>query len=742
MHIDTLVIDQLALKSLDSALIEDEWFQEFNLPENNTILKRVKIGAIVYIISKEIPNEPGLLVIDLKATRLLAGEKNLRYRFERTLRVALRHFSREMAIPIKWQLFHQGSRISVYGETLAKRSGLRIYFDEAPEGGNDIFAYGSSVDPIKDFDSVVPNEHTYHKAIVAYEDAALTEVPAVTDGGNLGIVLAQPLGAHLSGAATLEEWYEKRLTTEQRSFVDCEHKAPVRLRGAAGTGKTQAVAIKALRDLYAAEAQGLETRIAVITHSSALAHDVVRGMFYALDPSAKWEKLKTASLWTGTLYELAQETLQYERKGLEPLSLDGRDGRNLQKLLIGDALDAAVKNPRLNLGILKNCSGHLQSMIAESQYRTLLIDELANEFACVIEAENIRKGSKEAEKYLNGSREAWQMALPTKEDRSFALEVHELYETDLMQQKFLSMDQMVSDFSRYLVTHEWRQLKERKGFDVVFVDEFHYFNRLEVMTFHNLFRTKAVHSGKAPLFMAYDLKQSPHDTALTAGGKSGSAYFKMAAAGKTELVEFKTVFRSTPEIAAFLKALDSSYPALGLEEEWSTYDARSKQDSGEKPILTVYKTDQSLLDGVISAASADIRSNRDGGRQVAVLCLNEHLFDIYKESGRIAGKIVSLTSRDQMSDLKYAKSRCVFSMPEYVAGLQFDVVYLIHADRAELAEESYSAGLHRRVVSRCYLGASRAAKKLIIAASEERGGPSEILQSALSENALIRHQGT
>jgi hypothetical protein len=736
MTIDTLVVDQISLTALDAALVENDWFGEFNVPNDNKSLRRIRQGNTVYLLSHDLLSDTGLLVVDLKATKLQTGEKNLRYRFERMLRVALRHFSREVAIPIKWQLFHSGSRISVYGETLAKQSGLRIYFDQAPLGQRNIFAYGSSIGAIKNFNTVPQDDQLYQAAVDGYEEAALTESRATVDGGHLGIVLAQPLGAQLSGSATLEEWYEKRLTVDQRRFIDCGHEIPVRLRGAAGTGKTQALAIKALRDLYAAERDGKDIRIAVITHSSALAHDVVRGMFYALDPSAKWENMKSARLWTGTLYELAQETLQYERKGLEPLSLDGREGRGLQRLLIGDALDALSKNARLTLGVLKSCSEQLQDRIKSRDARNSLIDDLANEFACVIEAENIRKGTKEAEKYLSGSREPWQMLLPTKEDRVMALELHEIYEGYLMQQKLLSMDQMTADFSRYLMTHEWRQLKERNGFDVVFVDEFHYFNRLEVTIFHHLFRTKAMSSGKAPLFMAYDLKQSPTDTALTAGGKSGSAYFAMAASGKTELVEFKTVFRSTPQIAAFLKDLDSSFPALGLEDEWATYNGTSDRDAGEVPTLVRYRTNQDLLVAVVDAAIADVRANKDGGRQVAVLCLNEYLFDIYKDTGRITEKIVALTSRDQMSDLRYAKSRCIFSMPEYVAGLQFDVVYLIHADKAELADESYSAGLHRRVVSRCYVGASRAAKKLVIAVSEERGGPSDILLSPLKEGTL------
>jgi len=737
MTIEALVVDQNVLTTLDSALVEDEWFKEFNLPDNHAALKRVRQGCYVYLLSQDPVHDPGLLVIDLKATKLLSGEKNLRYRFERIMRVAQRHFSREVSIPIKWQLFHQGSLISVYGDTLAKTSGLRLYFDQAPSGDRNIFAYGTSMGSLKDFDTVVKNLALYRSAVAGYEEAALTEVQASDDGGHLGIVLAQPLGAQFSGAATLEEWYDKRLTAEQRRFVDCGHKAPVRLRGAAGTGKTQAVAIKALRDLYAAEARGADVRIAIITHSSALAQDVVRGMFYALDPTAKWENLSHASLWTGTLYEFAQETLQYERKGLQPLSLDGRDGRSSQHLLINDALDAVTKNIRLNVSLLKKCSPGIQAKIASVQDRAALVSDLANEFACVIEAENIRKGSKEAEKYLTGSREAWQMALPTHEDRLLALELHEIYEADLTKQGLLSMDQMVADFSRYLTTHEWRQLKQRLGFDIVFVDEFHYFNRLEVMTFHSLFRTSALESGKLALFMAYDLKQSPNDTALTAGGKSGSQYFRRAVIGKTELVEFKTVFRSTPQIANFLKDLDSSFPAIGLEDEWQTYNGASVREGGEKPILLTFDTNQELLDQVVKEAGDDVRLNDEGGRQVAILCLNEHLFDIYRESGRVAGKIIALTSRDQMDDLRYAKSRCIFSMPEYVAGLQFDVVYLIHADKAELAEAQYSAGLHRRVVSRCYLGASRAAKKLVIAVSQERGGHSDILEAPLREGSLV-----
>lgn len=736
MTIKALVIEQTVVGALDAASFQDDWFEKFNLPEGQSGLKRVRRGDCVYLLSEKSSPEVALLIVDLEAMKLRNGQQNLRYRFERIIRVALHHFNRSVSIPIKWQVFHQGSLISVYGDTLAKTSGLRLYFDQSTLGGKNIFAYGTSEGTVKSFETVIKNEELYLRAVAGYEDAARTETDLTRRTGNSGIILGHPLGAQLSGGATLDEWYDKRLTSEQRRFVDSSHAAPVRLRGAAGTGKTQAVAIKALRDLYTADMQGKNLRVAIIAHSSALAHDVLRGMFYALDPSAEWENLSNASLWTGTLYEYAQEILQYERKGLQPLSLDGRDGRTLQKLLINDALDAVTKNARISLGLLKDCSPVLQDRIASQADRTALVEDFANEIACVIEANNVRKGSKEADRYVKKTRESWQMALPTPADRMLALEVHALYEADLIKQSLLSMDQMMADFGRYLVSHEWRQLKERNGFDLVFVDEFHYFNRLEVMTFHSLFRERASISGKIPLFMAYDLKQSPTDTVLNVGGRSGSQFFHMAATSKTELVEFKTVFRYTPQICEFLKDLDDSFPAIGLEDEWQSYSGHSAQDSGDRPSLHTFATNNELLESVLSAAASDVREHQKGGRQVAILCLNERLFDEYIKSKRVMDRTVVLTSRDQINDLRYAKSRCIFSIPEYVAGLQFDVVYLIHVDRAELREADYDVGLYRRTISRSYLGASRAAKKLVLATSEERGGKSDILNCPLAQGSL------
>ena len=732
MKIRTLVLDSEAVDALDSALIEDAWFQDFRLPPAVDKLKRVQIGDVLYLLSRSCDETSKLLIIDLEHIPILSPAERPRYPFERTLRVALHHFRPEVAIPVQWQAFHRDCLMSVYAENISKQSSQRLYFDQKPKCDDlgHIFAYASQPG-FKTFDEVQPNYGAYESAISAFVDAALTEPAPPVDTGNYGLLLSEPLGAQIAGGASLAEWYDRRVTAQQKDFIDRGLDAPVRLRGAAGTGKTQSIAIKCLRELTRLEEKGQPTRLAVITHSAALAHDVIRGMLFAMDQSEAWTRFKYAELWLGTLYQFAQEVLQYERKGLQPLSLDGREGREYQRMLIETALSEVKARPQFALELRANCSAAFQNLLADPN-PTPLVDEIMNEFSSVIDAENIQKGSQEAEHYYTGTREQWQLPL-NETDRKVVIDVHEVYSRMLQNERYLSMDQMIADFNRYLLTHEWRQLRDKDGFDVVFVDEYHYFNRAESTSLHHIFKSGAAIDGKLPLFMAYDLKQGPDDVAMTT---KGTLNFMATKAGRSELVELTEVFRSTPEIAAFMSDLDGAFPSLDLEGEWKPYAGISKNESGQIPLLRNYTSNTALIDDIFGAARVRALELKEGGRQVAVLCMNEHLFDKYREAGRVKDAFVPITARDQMNELKYAKRKCVFSMPEYVAGLQFDTVYLIHVDEADFEDKNRGSGFQRRYISRCYVGASRASQRLIIATSHERGGPSRILNGPIESGSL------
>lgn len=737
-----LILDQYAIGTLSNSAISEDWFENYAIPIDVKGLRRVNIGDCIYILSDRADESTRLLVINTSTSNVLNIPNSKRHLFSRILQVALVQFERgRVNLPVSWKSYRdslRSSRLSIYALTAAMGEGQRLYFETAPRHTNHVYAYALTQN-VADFDDVVADNDVFSGAWNNYVDALLAQ-PSPPDerGGALGIVLTPTLGSILVGNATLEEWYNRRLTKEQRAFVDKDHSAPVRLKGSAGTGKTVSMAIKCLRDVYRLDDEGANARVAFVTHSSALAYDVLPSMFYGLDPTHRWTQLKTAQLWLGSVYELAQDLLQYKDKGLKPLSTDGREGREFQQMLIDSAIKDCFKNTAFIQHLLPACSLDFQERVRSSNLRESFVNELANEFASVIDAEFIRLGKPEAARYLEDTREVWQMPLPTSAERSVVLRIHEAYCQELERSSTLSMDQMIADLSRYLTSHEWRQLRDRQGFSVIFIDELHYFNRAERMIFHSLFKSQAMTMGRrVPLFMAYDLKQSPSDVFMRNSRLDGAGnIFKSVGAGETDLVELKSIFRSTPQIASFLTDLDASFPALDLEDEWGRYASDVRTESGPTPQLKVYASSQSLIDDVY--ARAGVRARDIGGWNVAVLCLSERLFDIYRQAGRIANKHIVISGRDQIADLRYAGGRVILSMPEYVAGLQFENVFLIHIDRVEQAEDSFGVGPQRRFISRCYLGASRATRELFVASASDRGGPAAVLDGPLGRKSLQR----
>lgn len=732
MKISTLIIDEFSLASLEAAILDRGWFKEFSWPSLGGRVRRIENSGCVYLISNKATELSRYIVINVSDVFEVALSPQ--HVFDQIVRVALSVFERTSSIPFTWRSYNEGSRYSIYAQPEAIGKNQRIYFDKAPRESGNLYVY-SLTEGTVDFASVPENMNLYDRAMAKIEDALLEEASPEAGSGAYGIILNASLGAEYVGSATLEHWVSKKLTREQRIFVDRGYDEPVRLKGPAGSGKTLSMAIKCLKDIYAAEDAKRSVRFAFLTHSSAVAEETIPGMFSSLDPTLRWRELQYASLWVGSLYELAQEFLRYDQKNLQPLSTDGKEGREFQFLLIHDAIKKLSLDTMFMRGGLPKCSDKFKEYL-EKDRRHQFVRELMNEFACVIDAEGIRSGTHLSEKYIHAIRENWQLELPSLEDRLAVLRIHDAYVKDLEESNVLSLDQMIADFNRYLGLHEWSQLRERIGFDAIFVDELHYFNRAERMIFHNLFRRAATADGKMPIFMSYDLKQSPSDAMLGyREGETASNFFRRIGAGESQLVEFTKVFRSTPQITEFLADLDASFPALDLEDEWTSYRGVSNNADGDRPALMEYESNTALLDEVFEKAKDD--THEYGGKNVAVLCMNEDLFSKYLKAGRISGKYIPLTARDQIAELKYAGRRCVFSMPEYVAGLQFASVYLIHVDAAELADAT--AGQKRRMISKCYLGASRASLKLELSISKERGGRSEILQFAVQRGSLVPH---
>lgn len=736
-----VVLDQEAVRLISAAAISNEWLSSFDLPPEASSLRRVQVDDVVYVLSSQATESSRVLIADLRTEVSFTSLADPVLAFERTMHVALAMFERGVAIPLQWHCFRDGSRLSIYAGR--KKTRERIFFDQHPAGTNNLFAFAITPD-IREASSVQSDDKLFERAYDGLLDALLAppdSSPVNTQGS--GIVLSLPKGTLLAGGHTLQDWYDRVLTAEQRKFVDRELDRPVRLKGAAGTGKTLAMTVKCLRDFYRLADAGAKPRFAFITHSTSSVTDIVRPMLEELDPMHRWSSEPNATLEVASLYELAQSLSKYEQKMLVPLSLDGREGREFQRLLILDAIDQCLRSTRFAKQILPACREQFRHKFFDENERDVLALELMHEFGSVLDAERIRLGLQSGDDYLSSKRERWQMMLDSREERRAVLEVHDAYCRRLEHENVLSMDQMISDLNTYLLSHEWARLRERVGYDAVFVDELHYFNRAERMVFHSLFRKvvppsdreEREKSGRGlPLFMAYDLKQSTTEALLNGVADGGSNWIRALQAGPTDLDELTEVFRYSPQIAEVLSDLDSAFPALDLESEWAPLGVVSSATNGDVPELQIYERNVGLLDGVFAQAEREARAR--GGRNVAVLCVNDALFAQYLTVGRISGKFVPIEGREKLGDLKYAGKKCVFSMPDYVAGMQFDVVYLIHLDYAELGEDRENVGMRRRLISRAYLGASRAKSRLCIATSRERGGAADILRRSIDKGSV------
>jgi len=356
-----------------------------------------------------------------------------------------------------------------------------------------------------------------------------------------------------------------------------------------------------------------------------------------------------------------------------------------------------------------------------------------NEFACVLDADGVLQKPKLRQRYLKDGRQAWMLPLPAEVDRRIVLTLYDGFVRLLSQMNSISVDQIISDFLNYLDSFRWNAVRDRKGYDEIFVDELHLFNRQERMVFHGLTRSPEADAG---FYLAYDSKQAPSDTFMPLEDRvEERSIWNQLRIGKVDKVELNKVFRYSPEIAAFISKLDQSYPALGLGEDWEDSRFESAAKAALIPTICLLSDELETYKKVFARAH-DLK--RRGGQKftVAVLCCNIDNFQVYRDAGEFKSYFRAVSSREEAAGAKPDAFRFVLSTPEYVAGLQFDAVFLLDINLSETPNGSYSAGVRRRFLSRVYLGASRAKMHLELFSCASAGGVCPVVEPAIVAGAL------
>ena len=357
----------------------------------------------------------------------------------------------------------------------------------------------------------------------------------------------------------------------------------------------------------------------------------------------------------------------------------------------------------------------------------------------VLDADGVRDNAPKRETYLTTRRSPRLMPLSTTTDREVMLDIYDRYRADLKKQGLISVDQLTSDYLGFLDSFRWDARRNRMGYDALFVDEFHLFSALERLTFRSLLRNAGPHP---VILIALDPRQSPRAALLSvfgddrpelALGVDRSAALTRGEAEKLRDFEFDRVFRYTPEIADLLTFVNLTFPETDLAEEWLPSVARSALPSGERPIAHEVENRVALYDYAVAKAQSSIKGFGRG--KIAILTLSHSAFQEIKNAGRYANKLYVVDSRDSLNRLQYVGGRIVLSMPEYVAGVQFD--HVLVADVNEMDDLGRHTAVTRdRFGSNLYLAISRARQAVTILGNRRAGGLATVIRAAAANNIL------
>lgn len=734
----TLTLDLAAIENILMGRTDISDFIEANGDlGSDAYCKAVNISENIFIIGRAPSQLTGYLTVLLSSSGPIMGlrPEHRIDAFERILRVARTMITRTGAIPVYWRPYHAGSLISFQSNTRSTGEDGRVIVDTNAILERHIYAF--ALDRTKgSLDGASFDEDALLEVTELIPSVAnATELPRsdVTEL-NGALRLSSSLPQVETKKLSYNEWYTARLTNEQRKFVDSELTQSSRLVGPAGSGKTVALTVKALKSVKEAQENSAPYRALFLTHALSTAV-LVEDLVDSMDPSGQvlLAPQQNTTFEVTTIFALANRHMHYDLEGLAPISLDGTEGRKLQFELLQSLLqefqddDWIAYKADCSVEFIRNIESD-----AENATHRIFVWELMNEFACVLDADGIRSTRDRKKHYIEEIRKPWMMPLNTKVEREVVLELYQRFRAQLKDMKTLGVDQMIADYLNWLDSNRWEALREKLGYDVVFVDELHLFNRQERTVFRHLMKDP---DAMPVVVMAYDAKQSPRDTFSDLRTDKSKSYWADAKLGKTEKYELIDVFRYTPQITSALACIDQCFPGQNLDDDWPNYNGVSKIADGPVPTLSTLKSTIECFDSIFPRAK-DLQRKMPLGKRVAILCASNHLFDSYASAGKYKDDFVIISSREDLPKIKTASKKYILSTPEFVAGLQFDTILLIEANEDEVPDLSFRASAQRKFVSVLYLGASRAERVLEIFATAEHGGPTQLLDIALRQNAI------
>ncbi|MFE1383639.1 UvrD-helicase domain-containing protein [Streptomyces sp. NPDC058740] len=535
-----------------------------------------------------------------------------------------------------------------------------------------------------------------------------------------------------------QQWLEA-VSNEQRAFIEAKTEKSIRLRGPAGSGKTLALTLKAIREVLDARTAGEEVRVLIVTHSWALAAQISDsidsmglGLLQEIDV---FPLLELATM-------ISPQYVQDESSGFSLIGEDSLSGKQAQLDEIQEVLDEFINGDWITYKgqVSEGLRARFDSN--DEDERRALAWDLLIEFGSVIGAAAIFPGAGADLRYYQLPRASWMLPL-SREDQRVVFELYTRYWASLDERSLTTSDQVLADFLIHLSTNTWNRARRVQGYDLVFVDEFHLFNPLERQVLHYLTRDTSVYPR---VFMAVDPRQSPSEAfiGLAADGtKSSSGVPEDDDLGDVTNFELTTIHRFTPQILELIKHVHHEFPTLDLGQEWDIDFSRvdSAQADGSPPHLISAASRNGEEDDIVRA----VQDLYPAGRLALAVVDYRQWSRFSRLASRIghSGKfhVSTVTGRSDIEGLGYRRRGLVVGTAEHLAGLQFDAVLV--AGIPDLNSSTPTANERIRYLSLLYLALSRAQREVRVFVNEDDdGGAPEVLLRACNNQLMKSNQGS
>lgn len=520
------------------------------------------------------------------------------------------------------------------------------------------------------------------------------------------------------------------LSDTQAKVINSAIDKPIKLQGAAGTGKTFTLILKAIKELEKAKDNDIETRILFITHSEAT-KESINYIISSMCIPEYFSKDNKQYIKICTLYSIFLDFLHNDISQDDVLENDAQDAKLMQNMMINDCYEKVF--PSLLSNSRKYLSESFLSFI-DNIDKNPLMNMLMHEFSIQIKGKS--NGSFEIYKDIPSLSTGIQAI--NFHDKAFIFRIFTEYQNmfDTLRQ-YDTDDIALSAYSK-LKTPIWKRKRSTEGYDLIFLDEAHLFNINELQSIH--FLTKS--STNLPVIFAIDTAQAIGE--LACDEKSLIKYF--CGDLQTQDEKMETVFRSTLEIATLSASIltagaqvFSNLTNLYGEASFSAnYIASSNEDPTPKYYLL--DSDKSIISKTVSLVLDFMKAGTSPSEICIILfspSFEENLNDTFSQKSVHCTKI---KRRGDFLCKQEAKknNNIIFSFPEYVGGLEFDVIILVGVDKGRVPQhqEDISENYFKYLsINQLYISVSRAKQHVVILGDHNRGS-SPCLEYAVNNNFL------